>query len=299
MKKLSIIIVTYNSEKDIYDCLKSIYDNSDLSQNELEIIVVDNNSNHADKMFACIHNIYGGNVITIKNSVNGGYGQGNNVGIHQATAPIILIMNPDVRLLSPSFKSICHQFKNNSQLSIIGMKQLLDDGRESNNSFNCTSMTNGYLSTIITALCNRKNIYIPKLMYFSGSCFYIRKSMFEAIGLFDENIFMYGEESDIHHRMIEKFGAHFLYQKEICYKHLTLERPLDLKTEDKILNSLIYVNEKFRYPKKKTIRNKIQAINLLIWRERIKKMLFLPYEQEKVRLWLKTRHHLQDILKNS
>ena len=44
MKRLSIIIVTYNSEKDIYDCLDSIKQYSDINAEELEIIVVDNNS---------------------------------------------------------------------------------------------------------------------------------------------------------------------------------------------------------------------------------------------------------------
>ena len=37
MKKLSIIIVTYNSEKDIYDCLDSIYSHCDIPIKELEV----------------------------------------------------------------------------------------------------------------------------------------------------------------------------------------------------------------------------------------------------------------------
>lgn len=295
MKKLSIIIVTYNSEKDIYDCLASIFANNDLPQESLEVIVVDNNSQNAKEMFAKIQQQFGKTVTTIKNKFNGGYGQGNNVGIKAATAPIIMIMNPDVRLMVPSFKLITEEFAKNQKLSIYGMKQLLDDGSRSLNTFNFSNMCNGYISTLLTGFCNRLDIYIPQWMYFSGSCFYIRKSMFESIGLFDETIFMYGEENDIHHRMKSKFGAHFFYNKNICYQHLTLERKTDEKIEDKMLMSIIKVNEKFGYSKAKTIRNKIQCTNLLLWREMARKFFSLKYSQEKITFFKIYKKHLKEI----
>lgn len=295
MKKLSVIIVTYNSEKDIYDCLNSIYSHCDIPVDELEVIVVDNNSNEVDIMFETIRKEHGNNVVLIKNSENGGYGQGNNVGIKHASAPIILIMNPDVRLTSASFKTVLDHFEKNSKLSMYGMKQLLDDGSVSMNTFNCSNLMNGYLGTLLTGLCNRRDIYIPRWMYFSGSCFYIRKSMFEAIGLFDESIFMYGEENDIHHRMKTKFGAHFFYNKNIKYQHLTMERKPDKKTEDKMLLSNIQVNEKFGYSKKKTIRNKIQTVNILLWREKIKRAIGLSYSAEFIKMLSDYKKHLRTI----
>lgn len=295
MKKLSVIIVTYNSEKDIYDCLNSIYSHCDIPVDELEVIVVDNNSKEADIMFETIRKEHGNNVVLIKNSENGGYGQGNNVGIKHASAPIILIMNPDVRLTSASFQTVLDHFEKDCKLSMYGMKQLLDDGSVSMNTFNCSNLMNGYLGTLLTGLCNRRDIYIPRWMYFSGSCFYIRKSMFEAIGLFDESIFMYGEENDIHHRMKTKFGAHFFYNKNIKYQHLTMERKPDKKTEDKMLLSNIQVNEKFGYSKKKTIRNKIQTVNILLWREKIKRAIGLSYSAEFIKMLSDYKKHLRTI----
>lgn len=294
MKKLSIIIVTYNSEKDIYECLDSIYSHCDIPIKELEVIIVDNNSKETDIMFDTIQHKYDNNVVLIKNSANGGYGQGNNVGIRNASAPIILIMNPDVRLTSSSFKSVLKHFEKDSKLSMYGMKQLLDDNRPSVNSFNCNSMVNGYLATLLTGFCNRRDIYIPRFMYFSGSCFYIRKSMFESIGLFDESIFMYGEENDIFHRMKFKHGTHFFYNKDITYKHLTLDRVPNEKTEDQMLHSIIRVNEKFGYSKRKTIRNKIQNINILLLREQIKKALALHYDANKLSMFKRYKKHLNE-----
>ena len=66
MKKVSIIIVTYNSEKDIYDCITSIIENSDISLAEIELVVVDNNSRGCDTMFKKLKTLWGEDIILIK-----------------------------------------------------------------------------------------------------------------------------------------------------------------------------------------------------------------------------------------
>ena len=208
MKRLSIIIVTYNSEKDIYDCINSIRQWTDIPMEELELIVVDNNSRETDTMFATLKQLYGNDIVLIRNTRNGGYGQGNNLGIRKATASVILIMNPDVRMMEPIFKTALDAFDQSKDLSMYGMKQMLSASEPSTNSFCCAYTVNGYLQTFMSSLGNRYDRYIPRYMHFSGSCFFIRKEMFEQAGLFDETIFMYGEEEDIHYRMRKKGFAH-------------------------------------------------------------------------------------------
>ena len=63
MKRLSIIIVTYNSEHAIYDCVSSIIKFSDIPLSELELIIVDNNSRDTDTMFENLKELYGNNII--------------------------------------------------------------------------------------------------------------------------------------------------------------------------------------------------------------------------------------------
>ena len=111
MKKLSLIILTYNSEKDIYDCLQSVYQYNDIGVC-LEIIVVDNNSDNYIQMRHKINTQYP-DVIILSNTQNGGYGQGNNIGIMAATSPIVAIMNPDIRLIMPIFQEMLNAFENN------------------------------------------------------------------------------------------------------------------------------------------------------------------------------------------
>ena len=104
MITLSVIILTHNSENDIYQCLESVYQHNDIGK-ELEVIIVDNQSTNFASMRDGIVQRYPQVIIT-QNTHNGGYGQGNNVGIRMAQAPIIAIMNPDVRITHPIFKEM-------------------------------------------------------------------------------------------------------------------------------------------------------------------------------------------------
>lgn len=273
MKRLSIIIVTYNSEKDIFDCIRSIVKYNDLQDNELEIIVVDNNSKDTDTMFSMISKEFGNRVVLIKNTKNGGYGQGNNVGIKQCHAPFIMIMNPDVRIYEPVFKTAIEYLEKNKNVSMYGMKQMLTPTEKSNNSFVCTYRMNGYLGTVLTALCTRFDIFLSSIMHFSGSCFFIRKSMFEEIGLFDESIFMYGEEDDIHYRIGRRFGYNMHYNPHLHYIHLTKDRQPDFTFEKKLIDASLEQCEKHGYSQKKTLISRLQTYRLLLLRIKIRQLL--------------------------
>ncbi len=267
MKQVSIIIVTYNSEKDIYDCIDSIKRFSDIPLHDIELIIVDNNSDNTDVMFENLRRQWGNDIITIKNSKNGGYGQGNNLGIKRSTAPVILVMNPDVRLASPFFARPLSTFAKDKDVVMYGMKQMYTETLESKSSFCCTYMMNGYMRTFLEGLFNRLEWYRPEFQYFSGSCFYVRKCMFEEVGLFDETIFMYGEEDDIHYRLMQRFGTRFVYDKDIRYLHLTSGRKPDADYEMKFVEVAVIQNEKKGYPRKKTLRNFRQIYQMLYWRE--------------------------------
>ena len=295
MKKISIIIVTYNSEKDIYDCINSIIENSDIPLAEIELVVVDNNSTDSDTMFNKLKTLWGEDIILIKNSRNGGYGQGNNVGIRRCSAPVVLIMNPDVRLVCPIFKKAIDRFSKDKNMCMLGMKQWLTLEEPSTNSFTCTYRMNGYLSTILSALCTRLDFYIAKYMHFSGSCFFINKAMFEAVGLFDESVFLYGEEDDIHYRLMNRFkDCKMIYDKRLRYLHLTKERKPDIRYEKTLIDVAVIQNQKKGYNEHKTLKNRLRCINLQILRERLRIMLGKKDQTlldmlEKLKLYIKEK----------
>lgn len=263
MKLISIVIVTYNSESLIKECLDSIFRYNDIGD-ALEIIVVDNNSTNSDLLINTIKSYYP-TVICIKNEKNGGYGQGNNIGIENAHAPIILIMNPDVRLIMPIFKTAIRHFKENQNLVMLGMKQFKSANIKSN-SFIAGGLTmNPFIVIFLTKILNKLDIFLSNCMYIEGACFFIHKSKFINVGCFDENLFMYGEEIDIMTRINRYYNLDkiIVFDKDMSYIHLISDREYLENKEMKINFSNLYLCDKFNIDRKIYIRNRIILYRLL------------------------------------
>ncbi|MBQ8939711.1 MAG: glycosyltransferase [Paludibacteraceae bacterium] len=266
MKELSVIIVTYNSEPDIYGCLDALFSHNDLDD-ALEVIVVDNNSRYFAHMQNEIAQRYGGKVIVLSNSQNGGYGQGNNIGIRHASSPIIMIMNPDVRLIQISLKDIVSQYKKDPDLALVGFKQIVNMSGKRGSSFSLLNHYNGFVRLIGGIIANRTDCFCWKHMYFCGACFCVRKAMFEEAGLFDEQIFLYGEENDIHYRIHTACPkAHDRYCKNNIYLHPTEDRPYSKKAVQLRIQSNEYVMQQQGRPKGTYIRSEEERVK---WGKRL------------------------------
>ncbi|MGN0186243.1 MAG: glycosyltransferase family 2 protein [Paludibacteraceae bacterium] len=240
--KLSVIIVTYNSGKDIYDCLHSLYEYNDLPQEELEVIVVDNQSLNYETMCDRLQTDYPA-VRVVQNTRNGGYGQGNNVGIRLATAPIVAIMNPDVRLLQPTLAALVQCF-DAPNVVMSGCKQMLATGRQGW-SFACSYAMWEPLRVLLRNVCLPLNHFDDRFMYLSGAFFMLRKTAFEEIGMYDEKLFMYGEEPDIYLRFRKHFDRmQISYLPSITYLHDHSKRPYSQNRQRILIKGDTYVYDK-------------------------------------------------------
>jgi GT2 family glycosyltransferase len=221
-KLISIIIVTYNSEEHIYNCLKSIFQYNDI-KDALEVIVVDNCSLNSDKMFNNINQMFSDKVILIKNSHNGGYGHGNNLGAKVSTSTRIITMNPDVRLTQSVFSLIITKLDSNKNIGMLGVK--LPSNQKS------MYFKPEYIN-LFRLLFGKVLIYLGLFrshqIFFSGSFLVFDKAAFLAVGLFDENIFMYHEEADISNRMFS-IGKEVYFERDILIQHLSNNREVNQK----------------------------------------------------------------------
>jgi len=275
MKRLSIIIVTYHSEKDIYDSLASVWKFCDIPHEELEVIVVDN-SPECEPMFTKLKELYGDDIVLIHNTHNGGYGQGNNVGIRRCTAPVFMIMNPDVRLCEPVFHHCLKQFEQNGKLVLYGFTQRQGDGSLGHS----TAWVNTvwpYVAEPMRLLTGKLNLFWSRYMYVTGACFFMRKESFVKAGLFDESIFMYGEEEDIHDRLMKLPGAKMGYARHLSYLHLH-PVPSDMSKESHdwlkgTLKSLLLINRRNGISDSRTVGYAIKRNNISIWKEQLKYVL--------------------------
>lgn len=262
MKKLSIIIVTYNSLEDILNCIDAIYDKSDMGEEFLEIIVVDNSSAEVFKtMEKMIENKYGYTIQIIHNYENKGYGQGNNVGIKNALSDIVCVINPDVLLQNSCFSRILDCFKKDTKLAVIGGKQL---GGINLSFWIRPEFELFIITTPLCLLLNKLNLYFQRFFFLSGALLFIDKNKFEDIGGFDEEIFLYCEEADVTKRFLQ-FGFRTKFDKSIVYRHLIDERgEVGESTFNLQMKSLQYYLQKYDYSFSKFINKRLLSYKFLM-----------------------------------
>ena len=125
-KLVSIIVLTYNSEKYINNCLESI---KQQTYSNIEVLVIDNGS--SDNTVSKIRNskFEISNFKFIENSINLGCAGGNNLGIEESRGEYVVILNPDVVLDENYIKIIVTEFEKNSKIgSIQGKYYQLNNG---------------------------------------------------------------------------------------------------------------------------------------------------------------------------
>ena len=120
---LSIIILNYKTLGLVKNCLKAIED-LHLSCN-YEIIVVDNNSQDGSAEYLKEHYF---NLKLIESKKNLGFSGGINLGISQSQGKYILILNPDILILSKAIEVMMQFMEENPQTGILGPKLLNPDG---------------------------------------------------------------------------------------------------------------------------------------------------------------------------
>lgn len=208
--KVSIIIVTYNSAKDIQNCINSVLEQAFES---FEIIIVDNAS--VDNTVNLVQEKYP-NLRLIRNQENVGFGGGNNIGVKLAKGDIIVFLNPDTIVLDGWLEELVKPLVPGEKL-ITTSKILTYDGSTINTCgniihFTGLAFTRGYGSHP-TAYGQPE--YVAEA---SGCSFAIWKEDFFEIGRFDEVIFLYHDDVDFSIRAQLK-GFDILFVPTSVVKH--------------------------------------------------------------------------------
>ena len=124
MISVSIIIVTYNSEKEIDNCIISLL--PQLHEINGEILIIDNNS--TDNTISQINNFECKNISIVRNNGNFGYTKANNQGIKNAKSDYILFLNPDTIVPNGTIKNLLDEIIDNKNLWAIAPQLRFPDG---------------------------------------------------------------------------------------------------------------------------------------------------------------------------
>ncbi len=221
---LSVIIVTWNNEKIIAECLEWLY--KAIKTVSFETIIVDNYS--SDETCKIIEEKYPA-VRLVRSQDNLGFAKGNNLGFTFATGKYTMLLNPDAFLNYGSPEILISYMENNPEAQVIGADLRNADGsRQSKLKYSTLSgarLVNlfGFLKPFFYKAplpkTNDMNLDLYKVHIIVGAFMLIRSSLIKEIGLFDEQFFAYFEEADFCHRA-RQHGVEILYAKNFLVTHL-------------------------------------------------------------------------------
>lgn len=193
--KVSIIIVNYNTAREIEKCLQSIQ-KATSGQQLTEIIVVDNAS--FDNSVKVIQKFR--NVKLIRNKENFGFAKANNIGAREAKGEFLFFLNPDTQVKKDTIANLIKFAKKNPNV-IIGSKLLNPNGSVQGSCYS--------LPTVWRAIreywLGEKGAYekfAPKrnrpvqVEAIVGAAMFMPKNIFEKLQGFNEKYFLYYEDLD-------------------------------------------------------------------------------------------------------
>jgi hypothetical protein len=222
---VDIVIVNWNSGSYLQKCVQSIFNG--INENFVQkVFIIDNNSSDAS-----LKNIFlNDKVQVIYNKENLGFAKACNQGFKISAAKYVLLLNPDVQLLQETIPQCISFMDQRNGIDILGC-QLLNDQNEI--AFSCSRFPSAGgifrdstgLSKIAPRLfkpgiimrdwSHTESQFVDQIM---GAFMFMRRTVFEKIGLFDERFFVYFEEVDFSKRL-SKVGGKSFFTSEIKAIH--------------------------------------------------------------------------------
>ncbi|MHC4644446.1 MAG: glycosyltransferase family 2 protein [Planctomycetota bacterium] len=204
MVDVSIVIVSWNTQDILHNCLKSIGEQTRNIHHE--VIVVDNAS--TDSSADMVKRNFPP-VILIENSKNCGFAAANNQGIAIAKGRYVLLLNSDTIILDDAISKTVSFADNNPNAAVVACKVLNPDRSLQLTCFMFPSILNMALSSsYLYKLLPKSKFFGRERMTWwdrndecdvevaTGCFMLVRHEAIEEVGLMDEQFFMYGEETD-------------------------------------------------------------------------------------------------------
>ncbi len=235
---VSIILVSYNTSELLKNCLKSVFEKT--KDVKFDVWVVDNNS--SDNTCEMIKTEFP-QVILIENKQNSGFGRANNIAIARSQGKYVFLLNSDTLLINNAVKILFDFMESCPKIGACGGNLF--------NADNSHAMSHFYFQTLKSKLVKtfklgrffpieQKKIKginiadtVQEVEMISGADLFIRKKVIDTIGGFDEDFFLYYEDSELQYR-VKRAGWNIFINPEAKIYHL------EGKSTKKRLTSRLY-----------------------------------------------------------
>lgn len=202
---LSIIIVNWNSKEYLRKCIESIL----LWTNNIayEIVVIDGAS--FDGCGEMLEQRFP-EVRFIQSEKNVGFSKANNIAFRESRGRYILFLNPDTELIAPAVNILFDYIQKEPNAGVVGCKLLNADRTVQTSCLQAfPTILNQFLdSEILRSLWPGSPLWGNAPLFstgrrpqeveaLAGACILVKRSLFENVGLFSEDYFMYAEDLDL------------------------------------------------------------------------------------------------------
>ena len=212
--KVLVVIVNYRTADLTIDCLRSLVDEVAAVPGGVKVVVTDNAS--GDDSIARIGKAIEDNgwfawATLMPLASNGGFAWGNNQAIEPALKSadppeFIYLLNPDTLMKPGGLRELVNFLDKNPKVGIAGGATVNDQGEPLSSGFRFHTVLGeleGSLRLGVASKLLQKHIVATgahtqaqEVDWVVGASMMIRREVFDSIGLFDSNYFMYFEEVD-------------------------------------------------------------------------------------------------------
>lgn len=229
IEKLSLIIVTWNSDKTIEMCLEGIAKKCKEEEIDYEVLIVDNGS--CDRTVDIINKYSEEMPISlIRLQKNMGTTYTRNLALRKCTGNVICILDSDASFLEGSLHELIVKLLNDVSIGIIAPRLIESTGNIQISARKFPSIW-GKISRIpkIILKLNVKEYDTYKKFPFTeitevdcaiSACWFLRRDLHEEVGYLDERIFYAPEDVDYCIRARKK-GKKILYYPGFTVLHQT------------------------------------------------------------------------------
>jgi len=198
---VSIIIVNWNTQEILSQCLNSIY--TSRTAKKFEVWVVDNGS--SDASVKMIMESYP-QVRLIANEKNVGFAHANNQAFIQSSGEIVMLLNPDTVIEKDVIENLVNFLDQTPDVGAVGPRLLNPDGTLQESAYPEPTLLREFW----------RMFHLDRFYYFAeypmhhwsvgkdrevdvlmGACMLIRRKALDQVGFLDEEFFIYSEEVDL------------------------------------------------------------------------------------------------------
>lgn len=214
MPTVSIVVLNWNGKVFLKDCLDSL---KRVTYPKIEVIIVDNNSTDGSQAFIKKHY---SEFTLVENKKNYGFAKGNNIGWKISKGEYILFLNNDTTVTPDFLQPLLNDFKKNPKIGCLQPQIRIMKDKKLIDSAGSFMMFTGFLyhygfrkKCLLEKYNRQREIFSAK-----GACIVFPRKVLQRVGVFDEDFFIFFEETDLCFR-VWLAGYTVVYEPESVIYH--------------------------------------------------------------------------------